>query len=222
MTDSDGDGSIWQRLKRIDIVVGIVAGGLAVILSAVAVIGLVSGKDDQSVTGPPSVVDTIPATNSVPTATIPTATAPPTANVTLLPTITDSVTDTSSTSATAVATTIVRSGEPIFKFSIYPDWSRGKDKAEACPNPPTYEFTCLGVSNQVIGDGGPIESGCHLSWVVYLDGSSTIEEKGRVSCGETIWLHDQMESGVWRLDATLELDDGTTGSASYVFELLNE
>ncbi|MDX8032484.1 hypothetical protein SK803_19910 [Lentzea sp. BCCO 10_0856] len=68
------------------------------------------------------------------------------------------------------------SGELLFDFAINEVYSLGKDKAGACK---TAGVFCLIVDRTVSNDDGPVNSGCTMSWQVYLDGTPTLLEKAR-------------------------------------------
>lgn len=116
-------------------------------------------------------------------------------------------------------------GGLLINFSVDETYSLGKDKAAAC-NEPEAHF-CLILNRTVSDDSGRVESGCTLSWRLYPDKSSKLIEKGRItscnSSADSIYIGDgiPIEARAYRLEADVELDDGTTGSATYRFTAID-
>ncbi|WP_433684724.1 DUF1707 SHOCT-like domain-containing protein [Nocardia sp. CA-119907] len=159
--------------------------------------------------------DTAPASAgriTTPSLSAPTTTSVPASTTTTAPSAT--------TATTSSLTSTVKKPGPaglIIKLNMDSDSALGKDKAKVCSS---RFYWCITIDNVVLGSSGPISSGCHLFWQLAKESSPDVYDKGYVTCGEAIHL-DVLEVGEWRLDANVELNDGTTSSAAYRFVVID-
>lgn len=110
----------------------------------------------------------------------------------------------------------------LFNFFVDTTYARGKDKAFACPDGDGVH--CLAIENTVSGREGQLSEGCYLHWELYRKGGGKPVERESVgNCGDTIYVGEDipLEAGWWRLKAYVELHDGTTGTGTYDFQLIN-
>lgn len=202
MAEEDRRGKFWERTSRTADVLQIL-GWFGIPSAAVIVFFLLTGSTDEEKTPPASGSEvTTVSTGAVAVTTPP---APPT--------------------VAPVTTSPPTPGRGPLLISFYIDetYSVGKDKAGSCP---VIQVFCLVIHNEVSDNNGEVKSGCTLSWNLYREDSPTLLQKDRITAcsmrGFKMFIgRTPMSAGIYRLEANVELDDGTTGSATYKFTLVD-